>query len=349
MLFLVLLLAVGAKANTYNNLVINTPAHSCGDLFTEFPDLCNITGYNVKKSDTILCNNIYSTCSSDTDTFCSLEDCCGPSEVITGTCEQFFDARPANVCEDNGFLGPNTDTTLCDGGDTNECDAFTCCGPAASSCQALFALNENPLLENSNTSYVGDYSCNIHKWYKPVSAPGTVTPIVAGDFVREDCCEVKQTCGVLYDDWNGTDTCYDNGFEEALDSSHHCDDTGNTPCTISQCCNKEITCKAYNLEANGYSTVGTAQNQQCTDKGYAYAQPFANRPCYNGNCKHKDCCIRQLTCASYSADNDRICQNQGYPFYEQLDTACLKGLCTSYQCCAIDCPNGYNADRVCNP
>lgn len=105
---------------------------------------------------------------------------------------------------------------------------------------------------------------------------------------------------------------------------------------------KQINCKAYNLEANGLFTVGNAQSALCFENGYAYAQPYASRPCYNGDCKHKDCCIRQLECTSYSADNNRICQNQGYPFYEPFNTTCLKGLCNSYQCCALSCEFGYD-------
>lgn len=340
-------LSVRGYDNNFNYLLINTPAHSCQELFDTFPTLCNVTGYEVQKSGTILCENSFSTCSTQSQSgederFCALDDCCGPSEVITGTCEQFFDARGYSICETHGFDGPNANETVCEGGDNNACDAFTCCGPQASSCDALFALNENPTLENDVSTYNGTYSCNIHKWYQKVDDTSAVTPIVAGDYVRADCCEEKQTCGVLYDNWNGTDTCFTNGYNTALDASHHCDPTTNDACTITDCCSTQISCKAYNLEANGLSTIGNAQSGLCFENGYAYAQPYSSRPCYGGDCKHKDCCIRQLQCTSYSADNNRICQNQGYPFYEPFNTTCLKGLCNSYQCCALQCEFGYN-------
>ena len=79
-----------AYDNNFNHLFINTPAHSFQELFNVFPTFCNITGYEVQKFGTILCENTYSTCSTHSDSgederFCALDDCCGPSDVITGT------------------------------------------------------------------------------------------------------------------------------------------------------------------------------------------------------------------------------------------------------------------------
>ena len=354
--FLLCLTLSKTTSAEFSNLLINTPANNCQDLFDYFGDtnLCDQTGYNTPKSGTIICENTFPACTSDDLTFCSLDDCCEKSEPVVGTCQDFFDSTSATVCDDNGFTGGNLDaTTICN---DEGCDLKTCCGPIAPTCQALFALTENPLGTQSFASVTGDYSCNTDLWLEPIDDWETFnSPAVPGDFLRSDCCVKKETCGLLFENLDGIElTCQNRGFGQSKETTHICDETDNNACTVSQCCEQEESCIAYNFLANDESLTGTAQTQQCQDNGYAYSQPFSRRPCYGGKCRHKDCCIRQRFCNAYSADNDRICQNQGYPFYESFDTDCFRGICDRSTCCTLSCDNGfdpfnrqcYNWDRL---
>lgn len=107
------------------------------------------------------------------------------------------------------------------------------------------------------------------------------------------------------------------------------------------------------------STSGTAQVSKCMDAGYAYANPLALAPCYNGDCKHHNCCIRQLDCRAFSIAEDgkeRMCQMQGYPFKAPAELAisngddaveCFRGICRTSDCCLTDCSQyGFGFDET---
>ena len=345
------LLATRTQAE-FTNLLVNTPASNCQELFDYFgaTNLCDQAGYNVPKSGTVICENTFPACSDQSLTFCALDDCCTKTAPVEGTCQEFFDATSGTVCEDNGWSGGNlAPAILCPEGG---CDLATCCGSVAPSCKALFALIENPVAAKDTSLIVGDYSCNTGLWLSPIEDWQTFdSPLVADDYLRSDCCQKKETCGLLYESLDGLElTCENRGYGDSESSDYICDPNGNEPCTVTQCCSREESCVAYNFIANDESLTGSAQTTQCQYNGYAYAQPFARRQCYGGNCAHKDCCIRQRTCASYSADNDRICQNQGYPLYNSPDTDCFRGICDRTTCCSLGCDDAFGFDpfkRIC--
>ena len=348
--FTCLFLATGTRAE-FSNLLINTPANNCQELFDYFGDtnLCDQVGYDVPKSGTIICEQTFPACSDQSLTFCALDDCCTKTAPVEGTCQEFFDATSLTVCVDNGWTGNLDASILCPEGG---CDLATCCGSIAPSCKALFALIENPVAAKDTSTIAGEYSCNTGLWLSPISDWETFsTPLVANDFLRSDCCVKKETCGLLYESLDGLElTCENRGYGDSASSDYICDTTENKPCTVTQCCAREESCVAYNFLANGESLTGTAQTAQCQDNGYAYSQPFARRQCYGGKCAHKDCCIRQRNCNAYSADNGRICQNQGYPLYNALDTDCFRGICDRSTCCSLGCDDAFGFDpfkRVC--
>lgn len=337
-------------ASVFENLLINVEAHSCQDLFDYFTSasLCDQVGYDKPRLGTNLCTNEFPGCAIDGATFCSLEDCCQPSEpAVTGTCGDFFTAKGVDICTDAGFVTTQPDDVDCNG----DCTLSTCCSIQAPNCLSLYNIIENNDAGADVTTIVGEYSCNTGIWQSPIADFSTFnSPTVSDDYLRSDCCDVRNTCGVLYDSLDGSETCENRGYGTTKDSNHQCDPTTNAACTVTDCCTEEISCKAYNFVANDYSISGNKQLDQCQENGYAYKTPLELSPCYNGKCKHKNCCIRQINCAAYSADFSRTCQNLGYPFLNSKATECFRGQCSAYQCCLRECAGGFgynNLDRVC--
>lgn len=332
-----------------DGLIINVPANTCQDVFDYFPDICNSTvQFSSRKNNaaTIGCNINVDSCGSE-QTFCSIYDCCNLAYQQVGTCGNFFDTVGTKVCTDNGFNDTMVNNTLC-ASHPKGCGLESCCGTGdstAQSCQALFAFYENPYGQKSNMSYNGTYSCNFNDWFRPKANYTNITS-ETGEFVRNDCCDAKQTCGLAYDRNNGTGAtlCSNAGFSFSQRSDVQCDPFNNSICDLNACCFIQSTCRAFNfINKNNQTSV-------CKSKGYGYAQPVSTTPCTNGVCKHRECCVRQDKCAAYFADDSKVCQKQGYSYNRNGATVCAKGVCSAPQCCTVKCPTGgfSSVNKTCN-
>jgi hypothetical protein len=331
-----------------DGLLINVQANTCQDVFDYFPDICNTTGFGSRKFDaeTISCNTVLDSCGFQT--FCSVYDCCQLSSQVMGTCGIFFDSvNGSQVCTDNGFNTVMANETVCML-HPQGCGLASCCGSgtgAAQSCQSLFALYENPYGQKSNTSYNGTFSCNVNEWYKPKSSYDSIIS-ETDEFVRGDCCDIKQTCGLTYEKNNGTGStiCSKNGFSFSQRDDVQCNPVTNIACTLNSCCFVQNSCRAFNFVNEG------AQSTVCKNNGYGFAQPVSSTPCSGGLCKFGECCVRQDTCKAYLADDNRRCQKQGYSYNKNVATKCDKGVCSAAKCCTTRCPSGgFNSTtKTCN-